>query len=133
VRSILTASLVFVLASCPVWCATFGACPGQCEPVDECETAGCETEPSDCGERAPVPHPIDDDNCICNGTLNEGSAGPRGPQSEASPLPLATLDSTPWSGPLTPPPPTARTIRALSRPGIHLPQPLLVLLGAFRC
>jgi hypothetical protein len=61
-RSLLTAILVFFLASCPLWCATFETSLGACH-----QHGGRHHATGD-GDQ-PAPTPVNNDDCVCNGAV----------------------------------------------------------------
>ncbi len=76
-RFVLALLLLSVLGSCRIVCATA-----------ECHTAHSSALPGDATDT--VPHPVNDDNCICNGAIGSDEAGP------LLNLMLADHAATPW-------------------------------------
>jgi hypothetical protein len=60
-NSLLTGILVFFLASCPLWCATFEASLGACH-----QHAGRHHATD---QDQPAPTPVNNDDCVCNGAV----------------------------------------------------------------
>lgn len=83
----LVSSLVFVLASCPIWCATFEGLLSSSHAHGVGHLGG--------GGDPATPAPVNDDHCICNGGLAAAPADLTIDQSASalvpSPFDLAPL------------------------------------------
>jgi hypothetical protein len=78
VRTLITAMLVFVLATCPLWCASAQAAPGL--HAHHGTSAHADSDlPS---------HPANDDDCICNGAVQPGFKAARASDLDPDGLPL---------------------------------------------
>jgi hypothetical protein len=65
IRTLLVGLLVFLAASCPLWCAKFESAHDDCKP-----------HASHDQPEAPVPSPVNSDNCLCQGAVASPSSAP---------------------------------------------------------
>lgn len=87
-RAILASFLVFLIASCPIWCGIVEVSLG----ISHACSHGTPNDPA-------APHPVNDDNCVCNGSLhaayNAILASDFAPHALPLDLVLVTLDGSP--------------------------------------
>lgn len=81
-RSLVSGLLAVILASCPIWCATFEATLGACQR-HEAHGPGDHEDPS-------APAPVNNDDCVCNGAV-----APAEPDGAGSPLAKGRLAGPP--------------------------------------